>query len=99
VRYWITLALFKAQKTQTFNKNITHKISDYMQSMVTQTELRKALVKISSMELEILQLKSYLLPKVKASKKELAAIEASERDIKLGLGISGEDFIKELKGL
>ena len=70
-----------------------------MQGMVTQTELKKALVKISSMELEILQLKSSLLPKVKASKKELAAIEASERDIKLGLGISGEDFIKELKGL
>ncbi|MGI0141911.1 MAG: hypothetical protein ACREBF_04680 [Candidatus Micrarchaeales archaeon] len=67
-----------------------------MNGAVTTTEIKRVLVELDSMELQILRLKSILLPKVKATKKELLAIEEAERDIKRGLGMKGEDFIKEL---
>jgi len=69
-----------------------------MSVMVTKTELRHVLVELGDMELQLLKLKSKLLPRTKATKKELAAMEAAERDIERGLGIQGGDFVKELLG-
>lgn len=67
-----------------------------MANTVTKMQLKRVLSQLDSMELQILKLKSSLLLKVKASKKELAVIEASEKDIRRGLGIKGKDFVNEL---
>jgi hypothetical protein len=67
-----------------------------MQRTVTQIEAKKMLTELSTMEMQILKLKSSLLPKVKASKKEIMALEEAKRDIRKGLGISGSQFVREL---
>ena len=58
--------------------------------------MRRALKKISTFELELLELKATLLPKLKASKEEIKEIEEAERDIANGLGINAETLIKTL---
>lgn len=58
--------------------------------------MKEVIIKLDSVEIEILKLKALILPKVKATRKELKELKAAKTEISKGSWISGRDLIKKL---
>ncbi len=63
---------------------------------ISKTEMKMMLSKIGRVELELLWIKEKLLPKTKATKSEIRAIQEARKEIARGEWISGDEFIKQL---
>ena len=63
---------------------------------ITRTEMKQMVKKLGKVELEILWMKERLLPRTKASKKELEEIRQARKEIAEGQWISGDELIKQL---
>ena len=59
-------------------------------------EMKEVVSKLESVEVQIMKLKAMLLPKAKATKAELKAIEAGKKEISTGQWISGKELIKKM---
>ena len=63
---------------------------------ISKTEMKEVIIKLDSMEIEILKLKATILPKEKATKRELNEIKKAKAEIVKGSWVSGRDLAKKL---
>lgn len=65
-------------------------------SMATKMKMKVVLKELASVELQLMKLRSMLLPTERLSKKELAKLKKAEREIGKGHWTNGEQLIKKL---
>ena len=63
---------------------------------ISKTETKQMMKKLGEVEVEILMIKEKLLLKVKANKKELAAIRKARKEIAEGKWVSGDEVSRQL---
>ena len=63
---------------------------------LSKTEMKQVISRIDDVELQLLKLKAMLVPKAKATKAEIRAIEKARKEIAKGEFISGDEFVKML---
>jgi hypothetical protein len=63
---------------------------------LTRTEMKQMISKIDDVELQLLKLKAMLVPKSKATKAEIKAIEQGKKEMAKGESISSREFLKKL---
>jgi len=63
---------------------------------VTENQMKLVLHKLDAVRLELLRLRSMLLPEEELSEKERKELEEARKEIAEGSGVNLEDLIKEL---
>ncbi|MDI6848119.1 MAG: hypothetical protein QMD23_08400 [Candidatus Bathyarchaeia archaeon] len=64
--------------------------------MVSKNQLKLVLDKLDTVRLELLRLRTMLLPEEKLSKEEARKLEEARKEITQGLDINIEELVKEL---
>ena len=67
-----------------------------MNVTVTENQMKLVLHKLDAVRLELLRLRSMLLPEEELSEKERKELEEARKEIAEGSGVNLEDLIKEL---
>ena len=67
-----------------------------MDVTVTEDQMKLVLHKLDAVRLELLRLRSMLLPEEEISEKERKALDEARKEIAEGSGVNLEDLIKEL---